>query len=308
MAKDPPRQFGGSLIELMVAIAIGLLLIAIVLQGFAVTAATARLNSVVAEYQTNGRYALETLRREIRHAALHPMVWDSSQWTVNSSVSTRNYGCGAGVSTDITRGVTAWNDLNPYAATCMASGADRSYARGDVLMLRRSALDAASSFDSNAPYVRMSYGSGHLYLGGEVAAELATPVFDHRLLSDLYYINEFTNSASESPKVPALYRLSLSSGANPTMQPQLVASNVEQFQLQFGQLTDVDTGAVRYFNPNQVTDWTRVNSVRIWLLMRASEAEAGFVSGSYELGDVTYAPADNFRRLVLSSTVNLRNL
>jgi type IV pilus assembly protein PilW len=263
---------------------------------------------VVAEYQTNGRYALETLRREIRHAALHPLVWDSAQWTINSSVSARNYGCGAGVSTDITRGVTAWNDSNPYSATCLADGTGSSYVRGDVLLLRRTSLDTASAFDTNAPYARLSYGAAHLYLGGEPAAELSTPTFDYRLISDLYYINEFTNSATESPKVPALYRLSLSSGANPTMAPQLVASNVEQFQLQFGQVMDASTGALRYFNANQVTDWTRVNSVRIWLLMRASEAEGGFVSGSYELGDVTYAPGDNFRRLVLSSTVNLRNL
>jgi hypothetical protein len=225
----------------------------------------------------------------------------------NPTVGARDYGCGAGVSTDLGRGITAWNDTNPYAASCLTAGADRAYARGDVLMLRRTALNVATAFDANAPYARVTYGAANLYLGGEVAAELPAPAPDYRLVSDLYYVNDFTTSAAESPKVPALFRLTLSAGANPTMVPQLVASNVEHFQIQFGQIMDA-AGAVRYFNANQVTDWTRVNSARVWLLMRASEREGGFSSGSYQMGDVTYTPNDNYRRVVLSTTVNLRNL
>ena len=302
------QQRGLSLIELMIAIAISLLLLSVVLRGFAATSATTRVNSVVSEYQTNGRFALETLKREVRHAALHPMVWDKEQFAPNATVKARNYGCGAGVSTDLASGMTAWNDTNPYSASCLAAGTDRVYARGDVLMLRRTALATAALFDANAPYIRVSYGAANLFLGGETAVELPVPFFDYRVVSDLYYVNDFTTSATESPKVPALYRLSLSSGANPTMVPQLVASNVEQFQLQFGQVIDAATGSVRYFNADQVTDWKSVHSARVWLLMRASERESGFSSGSFQMGDTTYTPNDNFRRVVLSTTVNLRNL
>jgi type IV pilus assembly protein PilW len=302
------KQRGLSLIELMIAVALGLLLVTVVLQGFASTSSNSRVNSVVSEYQTNGRYALETLKREIRHAALHPMVWDEAQVDRNASVDAKNYGCGAGVSTTLGTGITGWNDTNPYATTCLAAGADRSYLRGDALMLRRTALAAATAFDANAPYARVSYGAANVYLGGEAAAELATPSFDYRLVSDLYYVNDFTTSATESPKVPALYRLTLSAGANPTMVPQLVASNVEHFQVQFGQVMDSVTGSIRYFNADAVIDWKRVNVARVWLLMRATERESGFTSGSYQLGDVTYTPNDNFRRAVLSTTINLRNL
>lgn len=302
------QQRGLSLIELMIAIAISLLLLSVVLRGFAATSATTRVNSVVSEYQTNGRFALETLKREVRHAALHPMVWDDGQFAPNATVNARNYGCGAGVSTDLASGMTAWNDANPYSASCLAAGTDRVYARGDVLMLRRTALATAAVFDANAPYIRVSYGAANLFLGGETAVELPVPFFDYRVVSDLYYVNDFTTSATESPKVPALYRLSLSSGVNPTMVPQLVASNVEQFQLQFGQVIDAATGSVRYFNADQVTDWKSVHSARVWLLMRASERESGFSSGSFQMGDTTYTPNDNFRRVVLSTTVNLRNL
>lgn len=300
-------QQGVTLIELMIAVAIGLVLVTLVLQSYGASSSTASVNVAVSEYQTNGRHALETLKREIRHTALHPMVWDAAQLDANATATARNYGCGAGIATDLMRGITASNDSNPYANSCLAAGTDRQYARGDVLVLRRSALDATTSYDANAPYVRVSYGAANLFLGGESPAELVAPFFDYRLVADTYFINEFTVSAAESPKVPALYRLTLSSGANPTLVPQLVASNVEHLQFQFGQIMDA-TGGVRYFNANQVTDWSKVSSVRVWLLLRSSNAEPGLARSTYPMGDVTYAPTDSYRRSVLSSTINLRNL
>lgn len=304
-AAAAPRQLGFSLIELMVGIGLGLLLVAVTLQGFSASSSSTRVNSLVSEFQTNGRYALEVLKREVRHASLHPMVWDTAQVAVNPTALAANFGCGAGVSSDVMSGIAAWNDTNPYAAGCLASGTSRQYARGDVLMLRRAAMDGATAFDAGAPYVRVGYSAGNVYLGGETAAELLPPFFDHRLVSDVYFVNDFTTSATESPKVPALYRLTLSGGANPALVPELVASNVEHFQTQFGEVDAA--GSVIYRNPNQVGNWTQVVSARIWLLLRASEPEAGFASATYTLGDVDYTPADNFRRTVLTSTINLRN-
>lgn len=310
---EPPRtrrriaQHGVTLIELLIAIGIGLVLVTLVLRSYGTASSSASVNAAVSEYQTNGRHALETLKREIRHAALHPLVWEAGQLATNSTVTARNYGCGAGIATDLMNGITASNDSNNYAGSCLAAGTDRRYARGDVLVLRRSALQASTSYDTNAPYVRVSYGAANLFLGGETPAELVAPVFDYRLVADTYFINEFTVSATESPKVPALYRLTLSSGANPVMVPQLVASNVEHLQLQFGQVMDA-TGGVRYFNADAVTDWSKVGSVRVWMLLRSSSTEAGLVPATYVMGDVTYAPTDGYRRSVVSSTINLRNL
>lgn len=296
---------GLSLIELMVAITIGLMLIAFMIRGFVASTGVSAVNSLVSEYQTNGRYALETLSREIRHSATSPLVWEAAQFAVSPTAAAINFGCGAGFTTLIKQGLTASNDSNPYAGTCLAAGSDRIYARGDVLTLRRLGLTAVTSHSANVPYARTSYGAGKVFLGGETPTGLSPPTFDFPTVSDIYYINEFTNSAAESPKVPALYRLTLSAGANPIMVPELVASNVEQFQLQFG-VADA-FGNVRYFNPNAVTDWPAVTSARVWLLLRASMPEGDLASASYTMGDVTYTPADRFRRVVLSSTIQVRN-
>lgn len=301
---------GLSMIELMVGLTIGLVIVAAVLQSFAASSTNANLNSFVAEYQTNGRYALEVLKREIRHAALHPLVWDAAQVGTTNTASGKDYGCGAGVSTNVMQGVVASNEGSLFPSTCFSSSkTDRKYLRGDMLMLRRTATDAVTAYLSGAPYIRVSYGAGNVFVGGSDTpnATIAAPHFDYPLRSDIYFINEFTTSATESPKVPALYRLVLSGGANPTMVPELVASNVEHLQVQFGQVIDPLAGTIQYFNANAVPNWSAVSSVRIWLLLRSTQAEPAMTSATYQLGDLSYTPGDSFRRTVLSSTIDLRN-
>ncbi len=298
-------QRGLSLIELMIGIALGLVLIAFMIRGFAASSSVSAVNSLVTEYQTNGRYALETLSREIRHAAMSPLLWEASQIEVSPGAAAKNFGCGAGMTTQIRQGLTAADDSNPFSSTCLAAGSDRKYARGDVLTLRRLGLSPVTVFNANAPYGRTSYGAGKVFLGGEAPASLPAPSFDYPAVSDVYFINEFTRAADESPKVPALYRLTLSAGANPVLVPELVASNVEQMQFQFG-IGD-GSGNVRYVGPGAVTDWSLVVTARVWLLLRASTPEGEFASSSYSMGDFTYTPEDRFRRVVLSSTIQVRN-
>lgn len=297
---------GLSLIELMVGIAIGLALVVVVLRGYAATSRAANLNSLVSEYQTNGRHALEVLRREIRHAALSPLLWDGSQLTLSSAVANRNFGCGLGVNTSLMdAGLAARDDANPYVSTCLAPGADREYLRGDVLSLRRLSNRPVTAFLANAPYVRVSYGAGRMFLGGETPDALPAPAYDHALETGIYFVNTFTERADEAPRVPALYRLRLSDGANPTMVPELVASNIEHLQVQF--TVDQGNGTLKVVDPGGVTDWRNVVSARLWVLVRASAPEPGYQSGSYRLGNTVYTPVDGFRRAVLASTVHLRN-
>lgn len=306
------RSSGFSVIELMVGVAIGLVIVAAVLQSFAASSANASLSSFVSEYQTNGRYALEILKREIRHAALHPMVWDAGQVGISTNAAARDYGCGAGVSTNLMQGIVASSEGSLFPSTCFSSArTDRQYLRGDMLMLRRTAREAVptASFLSGAPYVRLGYGTGNVFVGviDSPSAAIAAPFYNYPLVSDIYFINSFTNSATESPRVPALYRLTLSAGANPIMVPELIASNVEHLQVQFGQVIDPLAGTLQYFNAGGVTDWSAITSVRIWLLLRATQPEPGLASASYVMGDLTYTPGDNYRRTVLSSTIDLRN-
>ncbi|NNF62362.1 MAG: hypothetical protein HKN06_13675, partial [Gammaproteobacteria bacterium] len=99
---------------------------------------------------------------------------------------------------------------------------------------------------------------------------------------------------------------------------QEVLSGVEDFQFQFGIDTDGDLDANRYVNANNpmlvpgdpaFDPNAQIVSVRIWLRMRTIHPEQGHTDTSaYVYADHnTPAPNDNFRRLVVSKTIQLRN-
>jgi len=300
------RQAGTSLVELVIAMTVVMVLVTVMLRGTAASSTHAAVNSVLAEYLTNGRYALEVIRRDLRHAAMSPLIWEGAQVQVNGAVSAQHYGCGAGFDTTvIDAGLWAANDTNPFSSTCLATGTDRQYQRGDVMVVRKLSNQPVSAFRAKAPYLRVSYGAGNMFLGEQTPAALPSPVYDHAVLTDVYYVNAFTYSKDEKPLVPALYRLRLSAGGTPRMTPELVASNVEHLQLRLG--VDDGSGNVRLVSPGAVTDWSAVRSAQVWLLLRGTQPESGLPKASYSLGDVTYSPDDSYRRTVLSTVVHLRS-
>ncbi len=63
------KQAGLSLVELMLAMAVGLLLMAFVVQAFVANKATSRFNEGLSEIQEGGRYGIDLLRGEIRMSA-----------------------------------------------------------------------------------------------------------------------------------------------------------------------------------------------------------------------------------------------
>ena len=98
-------------------------------------------------------------------------------------------------------------------------------------------------------------------------------------------------------------------------------------QVQFGiDPAGTSGSAQRYVNPSAVPLGAQVVAVRIWLLVRAENPEVGFRDGrTYEYADRlvatgttanlnaanaagrAYVPADGFRRLLVSRTIQIRN-
>ena len=67
---------------------------------------------------------------------------------------------------------------------------------------------------------------------------------------------------------------------------------------------------MRYLSADEVavTDWDLVRSVQVWLLVRASGIDQGYVNNTaYTMGAQTVTVNDNYRRLLLSAVVQLRN-
>jgi len=309
------------MVEMMISITIGLMIVSALVGVLISTSGSTKTNDRTAELQSNGRYALDQLKRELREAGYRGYTAQAPQsagWTTPNIPGE----CGTAGSfvKNIRQAVWGQNDSNPFAANCIPAA---SYSLGDVLVIRNAANTPTPLANAlaNTIYLRSTYATANVLQGSSLPADAATAA-NFALVEHVYYISPFTNSAgttgvaTESPQVPALYRVSLQ--ANGSMTAELIVTGIEHMQVEYG-MTNSD-GTIQYFSASSIgsatdhsatgaTSWDQISAVRIWLLARNSKAETGYSNtSSYTMGDITYGPVnDSFRRQVFTSVVQLRN-
>lgn len=315
---------GFTLIELMVAITIGLALVAGLATVLASSSSSSRTNDRTSEIQSDGRYALNSIKQELRQAGYRGYTWAEPNPVPPSSLGTITGECGDGTGlfiSNIRQGIWGANDSNPFSANCIPDKVDA--AGGDVLVMRLLDGTPVATPVANTLYFRSTYNAGEIFRGTTVPAKVTgNPLASFALQTYVYYVRAYTLSPTESPLVPALYRVALQSDGS--MSRELVASGIEQLQVQYGRLTtapntqffdsftagncpscNLDLGAAITSTP---TVWDEVDSVRIWILARSATPEPGYVNTtSYVMGDNTYTVNDGFRRQLFTTVVQLRN-
>jgi hypothetical protein len=147
------------------------------------------------------------------------------------ATGTTDYGCGVGFAANIAQPIFGANDSNPYSGSCIPSD---NYARGDILVLRRAGLDLIPPRRRFRRPRSISAPSTSRVgvLGPDAPAEPANAgrgpsARDRRLLHQP--VDQFVDEKSE---IPALYRMTLGDG--PAMTAQLIASGIENMQVQYG--------------------------------------------------------------------------
>jgi type IV pilus assembly protein PilW len=346
--RDSQRLASGgfTLVELMVALAIGSVVVASALALYAHGRSAYRVNERVARLQEQGRYALSVIEPDIELAGYYgftnqagviSLVRDGARASVVASANAlRQYplhagdalpapvsdlpanahACGVNFAVDVMMPVQGSNDvfeLGRGRVSACNPYQGRAQPRADTLTLRRgeTQTSAAASGRIQLYAARLSSQSTQLLFADGVAPG---PVdADHgiyNLLVRSYYV---ARDSVGQRNFPALRVKSLTrSGAAASFDEDEVMPGVEDLQVQFG-IADADgDGATRYVNPDFVDlPRVRVVAVRVWLRLRADQPEVGFVdSRTYEYGNVTYTPAgaeQQFRRVLMSRTVSVRN-
>lgn len=302
------NQAGFTIIEVMIAMTLGLILVGALLVVVLGSTANSATRERYSDLQTNGRYAMQQIKRDLMHAGylgITSLFFPDQPITPAIAVANA---CDSASVGQISRRLWGAEDSNPFAATCIPKA---NYARGDVLLIRGlSPTVAVAPFKSTLVYYHSAYEGGQPFVGPTPpnfnGSSKQPPYLDYRIDETVYYISPYTSSASENPKVPALYRLRL--GEGPAMVPELVASGVENLQVRYGVFQTNDT--VRYMDADDMTaaDWDLVKSVEVALLMRATTSEAGYLNNTtYTMAGDAYAVNDNFPRLLLSAVVQQRN-
>jgi type IV pilus assembly protein PilW len=324
----PHRQSGLTLIELMVALAIGSFLMIGAITVFMQSRTTFRVTESLARLQENARFALDAIEPDIRMAHYWGLTARSYLIT-NRAAPTDPAGpgpntCGNNWTINLNEAVQGTN--NAYNWACAATVGPVAPA-SDTLIVRRVTEDAVPlPLTANTMYIQSSRTGllgGRIFVGTTIPSDFDPATSEtHRLVVNGYFVSQ----SSSIPNVPSLrMKTLLATGA---IQEQEVLAGVEDMQVQFGVDTDVpgeptapnpNRGSIdRYVNPDAalITPGAggfdpnaEVLAVRVWLRVRAERPENGFTdTATYNYAGQVAGPfGDNFRRMVVSKTIYLRN-
>ena len=320
-------QRGVSLIELMVALVIGLFLIFGAVTIYQQSRSTFRTTEAVARLQEVARLAFDVIEADLRMA---------SYWGLNNRSDFIDNRAGPGQAapspfTSLTGPINECGGANSnwainldeyvggtnngYTLACAATGTPSG--TSDTLLVRRASDAEPAALELNRIYLQTSRLQGTLFLPACtdptlvacIPAAYLPPVSQSRaLVVHDYYVS--TNSTLRAD-VPALRRKSLGRiNASPVVADDEIVPGVEDIQVQFGIDTNGDSNVDEYVNPGDPKlAGDAVISATIWLRIRSEDRDFGHVDGNtYQYADTpAVAPNDNYRRIVVSKTIQLRN-
>jgi len=325
--KSLRRQHGVTLVELMVALALGLLITVAMLKVYVDASGLYRFNEGLARVQENGRFALEFIRRDARVAGFWGCYSEAPLTNQISTTSNAWINVAAGH-------ITGTNDDGLNSADSITF---RSATGGGTLV--NTAMTAASDSVSVDSVATITSGmaalisdcdNGDIFqvtgISGTLLAHAAgTSSNTSANLSKAYAGGSRVYQAQQStfciapgadPSQPALRRL-----INPTP-GQTCASNgaeliegVENLQILYGEDTDADgegangDGTANRYVPISTAslDIDRVVSVRLSLLARSLNNNLTTTPSPYTFNGTTVTPADQYLRKVFTTTITLRN-
>jgi type IV pilus assembly protein PilW len=205
---------------------------------------------------------------------------------------------------------------NSYTLGCAAFGSG-AVAGSDTLTIRRASTQVIATgapLTASAGQIKLqtSRVQGSLFSSSTLPAGYLPPLSETRaLIVNGYYIAQ---DSDERAGTPSLRRKQLDvAGGAPTITDLQVVPGVEDLQVELGADLDNDQNADYFVPPNTaIPAGDQVVSARVWLLVRAEQQESGFTDGrTYDYGSRTganvYVPADNFRRVLVTKTIALRN-
>ncbi len=316
-------QSGLTLVELMIAMAIGLVLVGGALFVYTSARAAFTTNESYALMQENARYALSVLEPDVQLAGYWGQHRDATEIAGSAKRLELSGSTLSGIADDCAdnwivqfdRHIEGYNDVLSTFDD-LACIKNTIAVGSDVFAVRRVDGAPVNVLNAGQYYMRSSEKPiSEVFLGDNAPTSLPDSAANYELIANAYYIRPGTEGQTVTQ--PALRRVSLESVADsPTMVDNEITTGIEDMQIQYGigppDVLGARSGVSTYVSDieNLVAPNNTVRSMKIWLLMRAERPELGYVDDKeYRLGDKIIAPSgDSFRRLVVSKTVFFRNL
>jgi type IV pilus assembly protein PilW len=329
------KQAGLSLVELMVAMAIGSFLMIGAVQIYNQSRQAFVVNESIARVQETAQFAMDTIEADLRMASnwgrnSRPLAVEgrSIMGTANPNGLAQPAGnCAADWVLNLALPIDGVN--NGYGLDCAATGG--SQANSDVITIRRASVAHVDPLAGQLQ-IQSTRIQSEIFHDGSVPGSFAAasaagasddprdPAFDsetHNLIVTSYYVSPTSELIYG---VPTLRRHRLVGGGvgGPRIVDEEVAPGIENLQIQLGVDVDADNTVDRYvnagsaiYNPTAVgyIPGARIITARVWMIVRGVSIEPGLRDArDYKPGDVDLGTkSDDFRRMQVSKTILLRN-
>lgn len=275
------RQMGMSLIELLVAMLIGLFLLSGIASSYISSKRTSTERSQLSSVEDNGRLALEIISKTIEHAGYLPP----------------NPGADPQLKPFITHPNDVVSGLCTNGSKSVVNVA--LFSSGRVVSDNPSGDSLAVIYYSDSRVFR-DCGGKALPVSCRLAALGATPKAIKPEASRIY--NSFFLDASKNQ---------LKCAGSRGKRPEVIAEGVENIQYLYGVETG-ENGVKRYMNATNLALsglWGKVVSIQVAVLVRSLKpVKRKAESNSYTLLDQSVVTeVDKYSRAVFSTTVRLRN-
>lgn len=307
---------GFSLVEAMIALLLGLVLLAALVALLATGRNTHRDGEHLARAEEAARTALELLASEAAVAGHYglamagmPIAGATPAGSAEPAGLAVGGRCIASLALDLDTPVTAADSgyaLDAARALGCAAGPDgRTVAGADTLTLRR-----AGTIPAAAAPGRLQLESG--VSGGRLLADGSGHSGADRWLADVE-VGVFYVSADSSlgRGRPSLRRKRLVGGAAPAMQDEELVPGIADLQVELGidAVNDGDRAIEAWVAPGARPAGTDLRALRLWVLAESDEPDGRPVAATaLEYANRRYEPPrDRRRRVLRTTTVWLRN-
>lgn len=336
LALSARRQRGLSLVELMVAVAIGLFLLAGLAGIFANSSRNHSELAKSARQIENGRFAMQTMQDDVTLAGFYGFYyWTAAPAALPDPCELNNM---TNLRTALAVPVQGYNSPAAPAAPLNACLPDVNHLAGtDILVVRRAATAVTAPaalvlndvyFQSNSdPNGTPTVNTGTPANFTVLMRDAATPAPIRKYVAHIYFIAPCSVAAGgtgsdpcvddgtddQGAPVPTLKRLELTVVAGVrTMAIVPLVEGVENMQIEYGVDNDGDGVPDGAFTaaPATAADWANVVALNVHLLVRNNESTAGYVDAkTYNLGaGVSVTPGGNYKRHVYTSQFRIVNV
>ena len=319
-------QRGFTLVEILIALVIGLILTAGIIQVFTSTRQSNRVHEAISRMQENGRMALEVISRDVRMADFWGCA--ATSFNITNNLNSANAGFidfsdggiagtdGGGNSPDSivirggnSSGLSLEPPYGPQASANVKVSAGNDLQQGDIVLLsdcqQGDIFQISNSNPGNTGTVVHNTGStttpGNYNASnpgcpGGGNAHCLSKVYGSD--ATLFTVTQTTfNIATGSEGEPALFRNGVE-----------FLDGVENLQIVYGEDTDGDSVANYYVDAGSVVDMDRVISVRFAVVVRSdNDGLNDGAAQTYNLLGTNITAGDTRLRQVYTTTVTVRN-